>query len=213
MKFIALAFMIFSSIYCFAADETDVIVATGWSAPVESNWHAIRARLLILSGSEPAYGGQKTDNHTMMFIELQNAQGASGGSDKLFFDVMGLKLNLVDASGKSAPKPEISAWGGRGPFSPSWVVIPYNSTIRLYVNGGSKSPLTICQSGEPWKWWEIPSRDTNIYYLTGTLTISTAANATMTAMPHEQPNIHEYAEWQGTLVFPKVEISAGKFVK
>ncbi len=201
---------------CFcseAADEANIIVATDWSKPVESDFHPIQARLLIVNGSEPAYGGPKTDNHLMMFVELKNSAGACCGSDKLYFDAKGLKLNLVDAAGKQTLKPTGMEWSGRGAFKPTWVVIPYNSTIRLYVNGGTKSPLTICQSGEPWSWWEIPSNDTNTYFLSGTLTVATTSDSTLTATPHDKANIHEYANWEGTLGFPRVGISVRQFAK
>ncbi len=215
MKPIAIAILILNGFWCLAGD-TNIIVATDWSEPVVADLgYPIRGRLVITSGSEPAYGGPQaeTTNHTMMFVELQNRYDADGGSVKLFFDVMGLKCNLVDANGKSAPKPNGMGWGGRGPFAPSWIVLPYNSTIRLFVNSGSKSPLRITETGEPWSYWQIPSSDTNVYYLSGTLTISTPTNATLVAKPHDDANPHEYHEWTGTLVFPKVKISANKFAE
>ena len=212
MKSIAITFLILGGAWGFAGEETNLIVATDWSAPVESNFHTIRGRLLILAGSEPAYGGPKDDNQAMTFVELQNSQGACCGSDQLFFDVTGLKCVLTDAHGKPVQSTMVS-WGGRGALTPSWVVIPYNATLRLFVNSGSKSPLTVFPGGEPWKRWSIPSTDTNVYYLSGTLTIATPTNATLVAMPHSPPNLHEYAEWTGTLVFPKVAIQAGKAAK
>src|SRR6267142_1287774 len=105
-----LALAMFAGLYHVSAEDTNVLVAGDWSAGVDSEVridHPIRGRLLILSGSEPAYGGPKTDNHTMLFVEVQNATGASGGSIKLWFDVMGLKLDLVDANGKSAPVDQV----------------------------------------------------------------------------------------------------------
>ncbi|GEM_PF-2304524 len=215
MKPIAIALLILSTIRCLA-DDTNIIVATDWSEPVPADLdYPIRGRLIITGGGEPAYGGPKSEieNFTTMFVELQNTHGA-GASVKLYFDVMGLKCNLMDSNGKPAPKPKGGmGWGGRGAFSPSWVVLPYNSTIRLFVNPGSRSPLHITETGEPWSYWEIPSSDTNVYYLSGSLTISTATNATLVATPHESVNPHEYHEWKGTLVFPKVKISASKFAK
>ena len=215
MKPIALILLVLSSLQCFA-DDTNIIVATDWSEPVAADLdYPIRGRLIITSGSEPAYGGPiaETTNHTMMFVELQKLDSACCGSVKLYFDVMGLKCRLVDSNGKRAPKPQPMGWGGRGPFTPSWVVLPYNSTIRLFVNSGSKSPLRITETGEPWSYWQIPSTDTNVYYLSGTLTISTRTNATLQAKPHDDVNPHEYHEWKGTLVFPKTKITTGQFSK
>jgi hypothetical protein len=215
MKPAVIALLVLIGLTCLAED-TNIIVATDWSEPVASDLdYPIRGRLIITGGSEPAYGGPKTEstNHTMMFVELQKIDSACCGSVKLYFDVMGLKCKLEDANGKPAPKPQGMGWGGRGAFTPSWVVLPYNSTIRLFVNPGSRSPLRITETGEPWSYWQIPSTDTNVYYLSGTFTISTATNATLVAMPHESQNIHEYHEWRGTLVFPKVKISTGGFAK
>ena len=90
MKSIAIRLLVSSCmacIRCIAADETSIIVATGWSEPVESKHHAIRGRLLIVEGDEPAYGGPKTEIHSMTFVELQNL--SMGGSVKVYFDVMG----------------------------------------------------------------------------------------------------------------------------
>ena len=214
---LALSLAMFTGLYRVSAEDTNVLVAGDWSAPEDSEvrtGHPIRGRLLIQSGSEPAYGGPKTDNHTMLFVELQNATGGCCSSIKLWFDVMGLKLDLVDANGKPAPVDQVRGWGGRGPFSGSWVVLPYNSTQRLFVNPGTKSPVRICWGGEPWNRWRIESTDTNIYYLSGMLTASTPTNSTFSVIPQEKEGApHAYAEWTGTLKFPKVKISPADIAK
>ena len=199
------------------AEDTNVLVASEWSVAVDSQVrvdHPIRGRLLILSGSEPAYGGPQTDNDTMLFVELQNATGGCCGSIKLWFDVMDLKLDLADADGKQAPKDRAGGWSGRSAFEGCWVVLPYNSTERLFVNPGTKSPLRITHGGEPWNRWCIPSTDTNTYYLSGTLTISTPTNSTFSVIPQEKQGApHAYAEWTGTLSFPKVKISPAEMAR
>ena len=216
-KFLALALALFAGLSRVSAEDTNVLIAGDWSALVDSEVridHPIRGRLLILSGSEPAYGGPKTDNQTMLFVELQNATGGCCGSIKHWFDVMGLKLDLVDANGKPAPVDRVGGWGGRGPLSGCWVVLPYNSTQRLFVNPGTKSPLRICRGGEPWNRWLVASTDTNIYYLSGTLTVSTPTNSSFSVIPQEKEGApHNYAEWTGTLKFPKVKISPTDFAK
>ncbi len=211
MKSINLAILVLCCARCFAADETNIIVATDWSEPVGFGNYSLRGRLLIVTGNEPAYGGPKTENLAMTFVELQNLN--IGGSLKVYFDVMGLSCELSDKNGEPLPKPAAFGWGGRGPLTPSWVVLPYNSTIRLFVNSGSRSPLMVFPSGEPWSRWSLQRSGTNIYYLSGSLNISTLTNATLTAVPHESVNPHEYAEWNGKLVFPKVKISAGQVIK
>jgi hypothetical protein len=155
MKSAAIGFLVLSCIRCLAAEDTNIVGVSEWSEPVDFRDHSVRGRLLILGGSEPAYGGPRTGNLTMTFVELEHTTGASGCSVKLYFDVMGLKCELTDSNGKPAHKPQGGAWGGRGPFSPRWVVLPYNSAIRLFVNSGSKSPLNICRGGEPWDCWSI----------------------------------------------------------
>src|SRR5216117_435002 len=105
MKPIAIALLVLSSLRCLA-DDTNIIVATDWSEPVAADLdYPVRCRLIIIGGSEPDYGGPKADNLTMMFVELQNTYGASGGSVKLYFDVMGLKCKLTDANGKQISIP------------------------------------------------------------------------------------------------------------
>lgn len=152
------------------------------------------------------------DNHTMLFAELQNA--GHGGSAKLWFNVMGLKLDLVGTDGRPVPGPEGGGWSGRGPFLGCWVVLPYNSTQRLFCNEGTKSPLCLCLRGEPWNRWCIPSTDTNNYYLSGTLTVSSPTNSTFSVMPQEKTGApYAYAEWTGTLVFPKVKICAADIAR
>jgi len=196
---VLVAVLIAAGLPCAAFEETNVVAASDWSAPVDHQFHALRGRLLILEGA-PA------DNRLTMFVELQNAQPGAGTSLKLFFDVMDLKCELTDARGKPGPEPLNRPWGGRGPFPPGWVILPYASTLRLFVNPGTREPLTLCPGGEPWRSWVIPAADTNTYYLSATLTVATPTNASLVATPHAEGNIHEYTAWQGTLVFPKFKL-------
>lgn len=215
--FLACTLATFAALYRVTAEDTNVLAASDWSAPVDSQArvdHPIRGRLLILSGSEPGYGGPKTYSDTMLFVELQNETGACCGSIKMWFDVMGLKLDLVDANGKPATIDQVGGWSGRGAIGGCWVVLPYNSTQRLFVNPGTKSPLRICRGGEPWDRWSIPSTDTSAYYLSGTLTVSTPTNSTFSVVPQEKQGApHAYAEWTGTLTFPKMKISPADIAK
>lgn len=208
MRSIAIVILIISCISSFAGDETNIIAASEWSGPVGANGHAIRGRLLIVEGTQPAYGGPKTETHAMTFVELQNVDGASGGSIEFYFDVIGLNCNLSDKDGKELPKPMHGAWGGRGPFAPRWIVLPYNSTIRLFINSGTREPLAVYNGGEPWSYWSISPSDAEVYYLTGTLNVSMPTNTSSTTTI---PDVH-YSEnvWQGKLIFPKMRIPAKK---
>jgi len=205
--------LLLSSLWCFA-DDTNIIVETDWSKPVAYDDHSVRGRLIIVGGTQLAYGGPQaeTTNHTMMFVELQNTTEAVGVGVKFYFDSMGLNCELASNGIPVGPAPP-HAQGGGGAHTAKWIVLPYNSTIRLFINIGTISPLTIHQGGEFGRYWEIPSTDTNAYSLTASLVISTPANATLIATPHRSEDPHEYAEWKGTLVFPKVKIPTRAFTK
>lgn len=211
MRAIGLLLIIATCPLFIAGEEAKIIALSDWSKPIwlrNDRLHdeAIRGRLLIVQGMEPAYGGPPTTNGAMTFIELQNVTGASGDSIEVCFAVTNLHCELSDASGKVIAKPEGGAWGGRGPFSPCWVNLPYNSTIRLFVNGGSMDPLAVYPSGEPWSHWSIKPRDTNSYFLTGTLNLFAHTNLSLSQEFREM----DYKEHgMATLTFPKMKIKTG----
>jgi hypothetical protein len=204
MKAIASFFIFASCQLCFAGENANIIAMSEWSKPVSlrNDVHdiAIRGRLLIVKGAEPAYGGPTPENLAMTFVELQNV-GLE--AIEVYFSVTNLHCELSDAAGKAVPKPTGGAWGGRGPFSPCWVNLPYNSTIRLFVNGGTITPLSVYPSGEPWTRWSISANDTNVYYLAGTLSLSTHTNRL------ELPELIE-RYYRATLVFPKARITTAE---
>jgi hypothetical protein len=201
---IASGFMALSTMCSLAADNTNVLVATDWTAPVDFSHHAIRGRLLIVEGNEPAYGGPQKERHVSMFVELQHVAGACCPSVKLYFDVMGLNCELVESNGKPVPLEQPMGWGGRGPLLPCWVILPYDSTIRLFINSGSRSPLHVHQNGEPWRRWSLKPDETKAYVLSATVDIKIPTNSVLTVSPPGQAP-HDYAEWEGKLVFPKVK--------
>jgi hypothetical protein len=209
MKTIVSCFVFAVSQLCFAEGDANIIAMSGWSNRIllqNDNGHdiAICGRLLIVQGMEPAYGGPPTTNGAMTFVELRNA---SGGRIDVYFAVTNLHCELTDATGKAVPKPLGSGWSGRGPFSPSWVNLPYNSTIRLFANGGSMEPLMLYPGGDPWVYWSIPATDTNTYFLSGTLNVSTHTNLSLS------PSFRETNYRQSrtaTLEFPKFKISPGR---
>jgi hypothetical protein len=216
MKSLAVSLILLSSLHCFAED-TNIILVSDWSKPVSlrrmdtGHDHSIRGRVLIIAGSEPAYGGPRTDNRTMTFIELQNVTGAQ--SENIDLHIGEMKFNLRDENGKDAPNPN-GFTGGSYPSAigsgPCWESLPYNSAIRLFVISGTKSPLTITKDGDPFSYWSIPANDTNEYYLTGTLQIYTRTNGLDEVFPKEL----EKMKWEifnqtckATIIFPKVKIS------
>lgn len=218
MKFIALSILFSICLSCFA-DDTNIIAGSDWSEPIElrnletGHDHLIRGRLLIIEGNEPAYSGPKTDNAAMTFIELQNVTRAYGENVDVCFDSMKLECVLTDEGGKDIPKPMGGAWSGRGPLGPYWVTLPYNSTMRLFVNSGSKSPLSVYPNGEPWSHWSISPSDRDIYYLSGALGICTRTNH-LGAIFGDAPLSHKQQYYEQhcmkTLTFPKMRISVPK---
>lgn len=206
MKKLLSCFILSACQLCFAGGDTNIIVVSDWSEPISlrnENLHdqAIRGRLLIVEGMEPAYGGPPTTNGAMTFVELQNVTPVGYDGIDVCFDVMKLNCKLTDATGSVFIEPVRGPWGGRGPFPPSWVRLPYNSTIRLFVNNGTREPLAVYPNGEPWCHWSIAASDTNTYFLSGTLSLSTHTNLTFSEM---DPRKHGTA----TLTFPKIRITA-----
>jgi len=212
MKSIALCFLLLSCVCC-VADDTNIIVMSDWSKPIalwDQNGHdqAIRGRLLIIEGDEPAYGGPKTEAHSMTFIELQNVTGANCGSIEVCFDVMGLNCELANTNNVPVALPPNHGGHDSRPFLPYWVALPYNPTIRLFVNSGYSSRLTIFHSGDPGSNWSISPKDTNVYYLSGTLNIFTPTNYAPSSFPEPLRQNFYDERCKGTLIFPKMKISA-----
>jgi hypothetical protein len=213
MKAIVLCFVFAVCRVCFGAGDTNVIIMSEWSKPISlrnDQLHdaSIRGRLLILQGTEPAYGGPPTTNSVMTFVELQNVSGAGGIDIDVYFDVQKQMIcELTDSAGKSLPIPG-GGWGGADPSPPRWVKLYYNSSIRLYVSPGTLAPLTIYPGGYPGRYWSISETDTNTYFLTGTLTLSTRTNLSLpTEMRESDYRLHGTA----TLKFPKTKIKAGNY--
>lgn len=219
MKFAVFSILISMCVSCFA-DDTNIIIKTEWSEPVglrnleTGHDHSIRGRLLIIAGNEPAYGGPRTDNAAMLFVELQNVNGAYSEDVDVLFDSTKLKCALTDGNGKDVPNPRRGGgYSGRGALV-NWVTLPYNSTIRLFVNSESKSPLSVHPSGELWsQGWSISSSDTNVYFLSGTLELRTRTNGMAKIFGDAPQSIKQSFYDQNcikTLTIPKVRISVPK---
>jgi hypothetical protein len=197
---------------CFATGDTNIIAMSEWSKPVslrndQLHDQAIRGRLLIVEGREPAYGGPPTTNGAMTFVELQNVTGACCDDIDVCFDVTKLNCELSDSAGRVVPMLTGGGWDGRGPFAPCWVKLPYNSAIRLFVNGGAMDPLAVYPSGEPGIHWSIAGNDTNTYFLTGTLVLFTHTNLSL------RPEFREMdynRNRTATMEFPKVRITTSR---
>jgi hypothetical protein len=213
MKPIISSFFVLASCQlCFSRGDANVIAMSEWSKPIslpneQLHNQDIRGRLLIVQGMEPAYGGPPTTNGAMTFVELQNVTGAQGEGIDVYFAVTNLHCQLSDRTGKALPEPGGVAWGGRGPFAPYWLRLPYNSTVRLFINGGSMNPLMVYPSGEPWRRWSIAADSTNAYFLSGTLNLSTHTNLSLSP-EFREPDYQ--LNRKATLEFPKMRIRSGK---
>jgi hypothetical protein len=210
MKFAALCILC-SICFCCFADDTNIIAASDWSEPVSlqnpktGHTHEIRGRFLIVAGTEPGFGRSET-NAAMTFVELQNVTRAESENVDVYFDTAKLKCKLNYANGEDVPMPQkVWAWSGDGAHS-YWVVLPYNSTIRLFVISGSKSPLDVYPNGWPPQHWSISSSETNANYLSGTLEICTITNTSV----KKTPFFIDEQYCRKTLAFPKMKISVPK---
>ncbi|MEI6194625.1 MAG: hypothetical protein WCS42_09870 [Verrucomicrobiota bacterium] len=218
MKSIAFGLLLLSGLCCYAND-INIVAASDWSKPVSlrrvdtGHDHSIRGRVLIIAGNEPAYGGPQTDNNTMTFVELQNVTEAQ--SENVDLHIGEMKFILTNQNGKDAPEPGVTAGSylsaiGSGPC---WESLPYNSTIRLFVISGTKSPLTITKNGDPFSHWSIPAIDTNEYFLTGTLQIFTRTNGLDSCFPKELEELKQTyynQNCKATITFPKTKFPAKK---
>ena len=212
MRAIVSCFIFVACQLCFAAGDTNIIAMSDWSKPIslrneEGHDESIRGRLLIVQGMEPDLGGLLTSNWAMTFVELQNVTGACCDAIDVYFAVTNLHCELSDITGKAVPILNGGGGSGRGPLLPCWVNLPYNTTIRLFVNGGRMDPLMLYPSGKPWVHWSIPSTDTNTYYLSGTLNLSTHTNF---SLPPEFREMDYRRHCTATLEFPKVRITTSR---
>ena len=218
MKFASLSILFSICISCYA-DDTNIIAKSDWSELVglqnleTGHDHSIRGRLLIIAGNEPAYGGPKTDNAAMTFVELQNVTRAAGKDvDVCFDDKAKLICTVTDENGKNIPE-QIGGGSRIMRIEPHWITLPYNSTIRIFVESGSRSPLSVSSYGKIWSHWSISCNDTNVYYLSGTLEICTRTNGMAKIFGDAPQSVKQSYYEQNcikTLTFPKLKIAVPK---
>jgi hypothetical protein len=216
----ALSFLLLlASKICFAADEPVTIATSDWSKPVDGcndffnggNCATIRGRLVILQGHDAGDGSDLLS--TMVYIELQNM---SIRPTEIYFDGEhghdfrkeykgGLNCDLFDSHGNPVPE-RGNAFSGGCPSS-QWITMPYDSTVRLRANCfGIRSPK---EGGLvlpfPAKDWFIKPPDTNHYVLSASFTVIAPTNHVSEEVKHARSVV-----WDGTLVFPRMDISVRK---
>jgi hypothetical protein len=207
MKALALFLLLASCQFCLATGDTNVIAISDWSKPVGTfHGHALRARMLIAQEHSAGHGGPSPE--TEFYLELQNVSEAIVSPTRIYFDPgHGLQCELLDANGK--PPPPVESGGSGGGAGACWIALPHDSTIRLRANmygyGRKRGDgLLLVLAPPKMQTWTIRPTDTNIYYLSGTFTVTPPTNA-----------VHEDFEaaraiWSGTLEMPKMRISVPK---
>lgn len=199
----ALLLLFAGNMCCMGVEDTNAIAISPWSEPVasgaegQSGSSAVRGRLLVLEGRSPGYAGQLPE--TRVYLELQNVSTGVGGSIELYFDPRnGLRGELRDSRGQ--PPPQVGAGGNGGFPGACWVILPYDSTVKLRASwygygmprsAGLKIPL--------FEELVLRADNTNDYYLAVTFIAPPPTNHVL------EPG---HTIWQGTLSLPKVMVSS-----
>lgn len=205
MRTIATSLFVALCQFCFAGGDTNIVAISDWSKPVGTQYGAtLRARMLIAQEHSPAHAGPWPE--TEFYLEFQNVTGAAGAPLQFYFDPARLRCEMLDANGK--PPPPDGFGGSGGGAGPSWITLPYDSTIRLRANmyGYGVKPedgflLVLMPTMQA---WSIRPGNTNVYFLSGTFTVTTPTNR-VTKDFDEARKI-----WSGTLALPKMKISVPK---
>jgi len=189
---------------CFASGDTNIIVMSDWSKPVSTiHGHSLRMRMIVSYGRGAAFDGPWPE--TQVHLEFQNASGAIVLPTQFYFDPSeGLHCVMTDVNGKTVTTGGGGSGGGAGA---SWITLPYDSTIRLRANMygyGSKPGDGLNLTLYPPQAWWFRAGDTNVYFLSGTFTVTTPTNFV--------PRDFEVARsvWSGTLELPKMRITVPK---
>jgi hypothetical protein len=204
MRVIAVILFLTATQFCFASGDTNIIARSDWSKPVGTEGgHSLRARMIVAYGWSAAFVGPWPE--TQFYLEFQNVSGAIVSPTQFYFNPSkGLRCELKDVSGMTVSTGGGGSGGGAGA---SWITLPYDSTIRLRANMygyGSKPGEGLNLTLYPPQAWQIKAGDTNVYYLSGTFTVTTPTNFV--------PKDFEAARavWSGTLELPKMKITVPK---
>lgn len=183
---------------CEGADGHRTILEGDWSSPVTVHDQTLRARLIILEGRSPAYAGPSSE--VLVYLELQNMTAGAREPLRIYFDASrNLKVTVRDSKGRPVPP---APGGGSGQrLEPTWVTLPYDSTIRLRANpGGWSTPpdavLALPVRPMDGDTWLFREKEAGEYALSGTLTVA----------PPSPDDLPHAAEWRGTLAFPETKL-------
>jgi hypothetical protein len=179
----------------FAGHLSGAAVTNEFSAVGEwsGETNGLRGRLLF--AERPTSVAGLRDG--FLYVELQNV--APGDALQFFYDPRKkppqFQPTLRDADRKEV-KPDIGAPPSGFP-QPSWLVLPFDSTLRLRTGGSSISPAKpglFIMAGLLSGRWFISGMVTNDYYLSATFTATIPADETRPRM------------WEGTLKLPPLRI-------
>jgi hypothetical protein len=141
-----------------------------------------------------------------VYVELQDAREAVGGSMLLFCDFAkkdfrpeykgGLQCELRDKD-KRPVKSKPFAFGGAVPES-HWVTLPSDATIRLRASPfGIRRAKALAIAPDLGNLWVIDDDDPNEYFLSGTFTVDPVADRIPPGKDHV---------WRGKIVLPAMRI-------
>jgi hypothetical protein len=186
MKILALSFFALFVVNtgCLAGDDTNVLAAGDWSAPVAGSEDqygrgghnpVIRGRLIFCESPK---------NQTpALYLELQDCHKAWGGDIEVYCALDGgaCRLRDQDASDKPLSQKFIPPrFTNGGMPSTHWITLPSDSTIRLRLTAYAGFYYA----------------STNDYFVSGTFT----------AAPPSVATDNRLDVWQGTLKLPPVKI-------
>jgi hypothetical protein len=185
------------------AVEPKDIFSGAWSKPVaDSRGAALRGRLVL---AERVVSAER--RAVVVYVELQDAREAIGGSMQLFCDMGktdfrpeykgGLQCELRDKNKRLVPSTGYP-FGGGVPMS-EWVTLPTDATIRVRATPfGIHRPKAMAISPHLNSLWVISDDDTNEYFLSGTFVIDPPADRAAPEKGHV---------WRGTIDLPAVRIA------
>ncbi len=168
---------------CFAIEDTNIIAAGDWSAPVAgfqdkdtgrgAHHPTLRGRLLLCESPK---------NHSpAIYLELQDCGEAWGNNMELYCNMNpggGYHLEFRDAAGRLLPGRSGGFEGGVP--GAAWITLPTDAAVRLRIS--------------PFATFSLES--TNDYFISGTFIVDPPADHTGLDV------------FQGTLKLPPVKIPA-----
>ena len=178
MKPIAALLFLAAHQFCFAGGDTNLIGVSNWSKPVGEGFeNQLCVRTVLTYGRSLGFSGPWPE--TQFYLEFENSAPPLFATEFYFDPEHGLHCEVRDANGKLLSP----GGGGSGPGGnrASWIMLPRDSTIRLRAGayGFGQKPgegLRLALWPLSGQDWVIPAGDTNTYFLSGRLTLTTPTN-------------------------------------